>query len=50
MATIVTREYIAKLLSEILSDQFDAKITIVLKEESKDVQNMPADTVSTTVS
>lgn len=50
MATIVTREYIAKLLSEILSDQFDAKITIVLKEECDNVQNMPADTVSTTVS
>lgn len=34
---MVTRENIAKLLSEILSDQFEAKITVILKEEENDV-------------
>lgn len=50
MSTIITREYIGKLLSEILSDQYGAKITVIMKEESDNVQNMPTDTVSTTVS
>jgi len=36
----MTRERIAKLLSEILSDQFEAKITIILKEESNDVSSV----------
>ena len=50
MSTIITREYFAKVLSEILSDQYGAKITVILKEEKKDVQDMPTDTVSDTVS
>ena len=47
--TILTRR-IAKLMSEILSDQFDAKITIVLKEDDNDVPSVPTDTVQSTVS
>lgn len=34
---MTTREYIAELLSSILSDQFEAKITIKLKEENENV-------------
>ena len=47
---MITREYIAKLMSEILSDQFDAKITIVLKEVEPNVQNMPTDTMPESMS
>lgn len=50
MSTIITRDYIAKVFSEILSDQYDAKITVIFEEENEDVQNMPTNTVSTTVS
>lgn len=43
-------ERAAKLLSELLSEQFDAKITIVLKEAEPNVQNMPTDTMPESVS
>jgi len=37
--TALTRR-IAQVMSEILSDQYDAKISIVLKEGSEDVSSM----------
>lgn len=47
---MITREYIGKLLSEILSDQFDAKITVIMKEPEGNVPNMPTDTMSESMS
>ena len=47
---MVTREYIGKLLSEILSDQFEAKITVIMKEPEENVPNMSTDTMSDTMS
>ena len=37
--------HIVKVMSEILSDQYDAKITIVLKEDGENVPDMHADTM-----
>ena len=42
--------HIAKVMSEILSDQYAAKITIVLKEDGDNVPDMSADTMQSTVS
>ena len=47
-------ERAAKLLSELLSDQFDAEIKIILEDEPKEaepnVSNMPTDTMPESMS
>lgn len=43
-------ERISKVVSEILSDKYDAKITVVFKEVEPNVQNMPTDTMPESVS
>lgn len=42
---MLTREKVAKVLSEILSDRYDADITVILKETIENVSDMPADTM-----
>lgn len=37
---MLTRERVAELLSEILSDQYEAKITVILKEVNEDVPSV----------
>lgn len=37
------KERIAKLLSELLSDQFECNITIKIMEDKKDVRNLQTD-------
>ena len=41
---------VAQVLSEILSDRYDADIKITLKEPTDDVPSMSTDTTSSTVS
>ena len=41
---------VAQVLSEILSDRYDADIKIILKEPEEDVPSVPTDTVQSTVS
>jgi len=47
---MLTREKVAKVLSEILSDRYDAEITVILKEVEPNVPNMPTDTMSESMS
>ena len=43
-------ERISKIVSEILSDRYEAKIKVVFKEAEPNVQNMPTDTMPESVS
>lgn len=43
-------ERVSKIVSEILSDKYDAKIKVVFKEGEPNVQNMPTDTMPESMS